>query len=143
MFVNSKVNGFLLLLIFGLLCGVIAGALFGLFTFIYWSAVLRSSDILPALFAFSGIGAAFGAVPGILYGLSSYYFKQRSDWILTGGVYGAIPGFVLYFGLGLEWRLLLICAGYGALVGFVNIQFPNWWGMRLRAEGIELLRPES
>ena len=140
MFVNSKVNGFFLLLIFGLLCGIIAGVLFGLGMALYFEASPRD----PSVFiAFSVIGAAFGLLPGVPYGLSSYYFKGRSDWLLTGGVYGAMPGFILFFGLGLEWRLFLMCVSYGMFAGLMNLQFPNWWGMRLRAQGIELLRQKS
>lgn len=137
MFINSKVNGFFLLLNFGLVCGLTAGALFGFGLALYLGITSRVSDFIPALFVFSGIGAAYGLVPGILYGLSSYYFKNQFDWLLAGAVYGAIPSFTLVMLFG--WYLLLICMSYGVLVGFVNRRFPTWWGMRLRAEGIELL----
>ena len=143
MFVNSKVNGFLLLLTFGLLCGVIAGILFGLGMGLYLETPARAIANPSTFVVFSVIGAIFGLIPGVLYGLSSYYFTSQSDWMLTGGIYGAVPGFVLFFGLGLQWHLLLICVSYGALIGFLNRTFPNWWGMRLRAEGIKLLRQKS
>ena len=144
MFVNSKVNGLFLLLIFGSACGLLAGALFGSALGLYVQTFPRADYNGQALILAAGIGAAFGLVPGVLYGLSSYYFGVPSDWLFTGGVYGAIPGFILIMPLGWHgWPLILFCASYGVLVGLVNLRFPNWWGMRLRAEGIELLRRKS
>ena len=135
----NKVNGFCLLLSFGLVVGVISGAISGVGMAFYITKFPSATDLI----VFSGIGVLCGLIPGMLLGLTSYYFSKVFDWLITGGLCGSIPGIVIFFGFGLEWRLLLVSACYGVLIGFINMRLPHWWGMRLRTEAIELLRPNS
>ncbi|TAE33903.1 MAG: hypothetical protein EAZ91_00895 [Cytophagales bacterium] len=134
MFVNSRLNGFWLLLSFGLLCGLLAGSVFG------FGVVLTLATAFnpPAILVFVGLGAVFGGIHGVVYGLSSYYIKTKTHWRVAGVIAGALPSFIIISLFG--WYALLFCVFYGLLVSEVNIAFPSWWGMRLRAEGIDLLR---
>lgn len=150
MFVNSKVNGFFLLLTFGLLCAIVIGTIVGLCvaTFMLSPSLAAGSNVVThfAILLYGPfVGICLALLPGILYGLASFYFTKRWHWLVDGAFYGAI-GYLIAMSVtpqGFVWIALLVCAGCGSLVGIINLTFPNWWGMRLRAQGIELLRQKS
>ena len=150
MFINSKVNGFFLLLTFGLLCGLLIGTVAGICVAMYMlSPSLAAGSAIGTHVAIllygPFVGICLALLPGILYGLTSFYFTKRWHWLTDGAFYGAV-GYLIGMSAtpqGFVWTALLVCAVCGLLVGVVNLTFPNWWGMRLRAQGIDLLRQKS
>ncbi|WP_461049770.1 hypothetical protein [Spirosoma arcticum] len=150
MFVNSKVNGFFLLVLFGVVCGVVAGAFAGFCVaglFVMPSLLVKPDDIgkfFVLLVYGPVVGIGLAIIPGILFGLTSYFFTKRWHYLFDGGFYGAICYLIYAVNILLWiWPVFIACVLYGLFVGFINRTFPNWWGMRLRAEGIELLRQKS
>lgn len=146
MFVNSKVNGFFLLVLFGLLCGVVAGAFAGFCVaglFVVPSLLLKPdvSGFFVLLLYGPFVGVGLAIIPGVLFGLTSYFSTKKWHWLFDGSFYGVICYLIYAINtLVWIWPVLIACVLYGLLVGFLNRTFPQWWGMRLRAQGIELLR---
>jgi hypothetical protein len=150
MFSKVNVEGFFLLLAFVLLCAVLIGTVAGICvaTFMLTVGFTEAPDVstYPAILLYGPFfGSCLALLPGILYGLASVHFTKRWHWLADGAFYGAV-GYVVGMSAtpqGFVWPALLVCAGCGLLVGAFNLRFPHWWGMRLRAKGIELLRPKS
>lgn len=144
---GTKLNGLFLLLTFGAVCGVGAGIFFGICVALYFATIAPPSFkvLIGYILYASVIGPLIGLVPGLIYGLASYYFIKKWHWAVDGGFYGAVGYLVIitatntpFSGIG-----ILFCILCGFLVGVFNSAFPTWWGRKVHAEGVELIRQKN
>jgi len=82
-----------------------------------------------------GILLSFPA--GLLFGLSSFFFRTKFHW-LVGGLLGSLATASLPSTLILSW--ILYCGLGGILAGALNAIFPSWQGRRIRDDAIFILK---
>ncbi len=141
---NRLLKGLFLLATFGAVCGTVAGVFFGTCAvFFFVSPVLLPlKEVMIMLLYGWVIGALTGLLPGVLYGLASFNSVKTWHWALDGGFWGGV-GFLLITmitDIRFSWAALLICTLCGFFAGMLNGVFSNWWGRKLHAEAVTLLR---
>lgn len=124
----------------GLLTSMLTGAIMGFFLPVWMLFLFEGVGkyISPlALWYTTLLGIVLSFPAGVLFGLSSYFFRTKFHWVL-GGLFGSLATASL-LGTGiLPW--VLYCGLGGILAGALNAIFPGWQGRRIRDDAVFILK---